>query len=84
LFAKSVQTHEEGKHYEIYLLYIEKLSQEETDVSWWKTVTDCSLVPPKDATPPNFVEKTFTNSHKTSKFTKFFFLESFPLYLNIH
>ena len=25
---------------------------------------------PKDATPPNFTEKTFTNSHKTAKFTK--------------
>ena len=23
---------------------------------------------PKDTTPPNFVEKTFTNSHKAAKF----------------
>ena len=30
--------------------------------------------------PPNFVEKTFANSHKTTKFTKVFSLESFPLY----
>ena len=29
---------------------------------------------------PNFVEKTFTYSHKTTKFTKVFSLESFPLY----
>ena len=35
---------------------------------------------PKDATAPNFAEKTFTNSHKTAKFTKVFYLESFPLY----
>ena len=31
---------------------------------------------------PNFAEKTFTNSHKTAKFTKIFSLESFPLYGN--
>ena len=35
---------------------------------------------PKDAMPPNFAEKTFTNSHKIAKFTKVFSLESFPLY----
>ena len=35
---------------------------------------------PKDATPQNFAEKTFTNSHKTTKFAKVFSLESFPLY----
>ena len=35
---------------------------------------------PKDATPPNFAEKTFTNCHKTAKFAKVFSLESFPLY----
>ena len=34
----------------------------------------------KGATPPNFVEKTFTNSHRTAKFAKVFSLESFPLY----
>ena len=46
-----------------------------------KTFTDCSLVPPKDATPTNFVEKTVANSHKTSKFaTKVFSLKHFPLY----
>ena len=35
---------------------------------------------PKDTTPPNFAEKTFVNSHKTAKFSKVFFLKSFPLY----
>ena len=30
--------------------------------------------------PPNFTEKTFVNSYKTSKFVKVFSLESFPLY----
>ena len=29
---------------------------------------------PKDATPPNFVEKTFANNHKAAKFVKVFFL----------
>ena len=49
-----------------------------------KTFADCSLVLPivplEDATPSNFAEKTFANSHKTSKFVKVFSLESFPLY----
>ena len=40
----------------------------------------CLLLPPKDATPPNFVYKTCTNSHKTSKFAIVFSLKSFPLY----
>ena len=35
---------------------------------------------PKEAMPPNFAEKTFANSHKTTKFTEVFSLESFPLY----
>ena len=35
---------------------------------------------PKDATPPNFAEKTFADSHKSAKFTKVFSLKSFPLY----
>ena len=34
----------------------------------------------KDATPPNFSDKTFANCHKTAKFMKVFSLESFPLY----
>ena len=45
-----------------------------------KTFMDCLLVPPKDATPLNFTEKTFAISHKTSKFVKVFSLENFPLY----
>ena len=35
---------------------------------------------PKDAMPPNFVEKTFADSHKSVKFAKVFSLESFLLY----
>ena len=38
----------------------------------------------KKATPPNFSEKSFVNSYKTSKFAKVFSLESFPLYGNCH
>ena len=41
---------------------------------------DCSLLPPKDATPTNFAEKTFANIHKTSIFVTIFFLDSFLLY----
>ena len=52
---------------------VEKIFVENTFADWL-------LVLPKDATPPNFVEKTFANSHKTSKFAKVFSLESFPLY----
>ena len=33
-----------------------------------------------DTMLPNFMEKTFTNSHKASKFAKGFLPESFPLY----
>ena len=36
--------------------------------------------PLKNAMPPNFAEKTFANSYKTSKFAKVFNLKSFPLY----
>ena len=41
---------------------------------------------PRDATPPNFVKKTFANSLKTAKFAKVFSLESFLLYgiMNVH
>jgi len=45
-----------------------------------KTFAECLLVLPKDTTSPNFAEKTFAKSHKISKFTKVFSLESFPLY----
>ena len=43
-----------------------------------------SFAVPKDAMPPNFAAKTFTNSHKTTKFMKVFFLESFLLYGTVH
>ena len=46
-----------------------------------KTFTDCLLVPPKDAMPPNVVKKTFKNSHKASNFVKGFSLEGFLLYV---
>ena len=36
---------------------------------------------PKDATPPSFTEKTFTNSHKTAKFAKVF---SFGSHMSPH
>lgn len=39
-----------------------------------KTFADCLLVLSKNATSPNFIEKTFTNSHKT---LKVFSLENF-------
>ena len=45
-----------------------------------KNFVDCLLVLPKDTMPSNFIEKIFTNSHKTSKFTKLFSFEGFPLY----
>ena len=34
-----------------------------------ETFADFSLVPPKDAIPPSFMEKTFVNSHKTVGFS---------------
>ena len=45
-----------------------------------KSFADCPLVPPNNAMPPNFAEKTFMNSHKISKLAKVFSLKSFPLY----
>ena len=35
---------------------------------------------PKHTMAPNFPDKTFANSHKTTKFMKVFSLKSFPLY----
>ena len=58
------------------LPYSGKLSLEKSFTDWWKiiffgekSVADCSLVPPKDTTSLNFVEKISVNSHKTSKFS---------------
>ena len=39
-----------------------------------------ACVMPKDATPQNFAEKTFANSHKPEKSATVFSLKSFPLY----
>ena len=63
---------------EEYIPYSRKFLWEKTFVNWLKknffmekTFADCSLVPPKDVLPPNFVEKAFENSHKTSNLIKF-------------
>ena len=45
--------------------------------NFWGLLT---FTAPKDAMPPNFVEKTFANNHKTVIFMKVFSLKSFPLY----
>ena len=42
-----------------------------------KTLADCS----QEHHTPNFMEKTFTNSYKPTKFVKVFFLGSFPIYI---
>ena len=65
--------------------YSGKLSREETFVKFGEKDNICgenfcrllAFAVPKDTTPPNFTEKTFTNSHKTAKV---FSLKSFPLY----
>ena len=49
----------------------------ENEISCGETFTDCSLVPPKDATPTNFLLQITT---KPQKFAKVFSLKSFPLY----
>ena len=41
----------------------------ENNIFGEKSFVDCSLVPPKDTTLLNFVEKISANSHKTSKFS---------------
>ena len=43
-----------------------------------KTSVDCLLVPPKDATPSNFTEKTSTNSQQNLEFAKSFLPQKFP------
>ena len=63
-----------------WIPYSRKLSREKTFANWWKNQKNrfsrrklsriARLCRAKDATPPNFAEKTFTNSHKTTKFTK--------------
>ena len=70
-----------------YIPYSGKLSREKTFADWRKYDIRgenfrglLAFAAPKDATPPNFAEKTFANSHKTAKSAKVFSLESFPLY----
>ena len=59
-------------------------------MNWWKiifmekTLADCLLVLPKDATPPHFADKTFANSHKTSKFVKVSAIRYFNAQQNAH
>ena len=71
----------------LQLPYSGKLSREKTFANWWKIrflrrklSWIVTFAAPKDATPPNIMEKTFINSHQTVKFAKVFFLESFLLY----
>ena len=49
----------------------EKLSQigEKYDFHWENLRRLLAFTMPKDTTPPNFVEKTFANSHKPRKFS---------------
>ena len=62
-----------------------KLSRiSEKDDFGGKNLRIACLCRSKDATPPNFAEKTFMNNHKTTKFAKVFSLENFPLYGIIH
>ena len=56
-----------------------KLSRAKTFANW-RFRGLLAFTVPKNATPPNIVKKTFTNSHKTAKFAKVFSLESFLLY----
>ena len=68
---------EDSSSYTIYncsvnhVLYSGKLSREKTFTNWWKVhflrrklSQIAHFTVPKDATPPNFMEKTVTNSHK--------------------
>ena len=65
------------------ILYSRKLSREKVlqigekyDVRGENFCGLLAFAVPKDATLPNFTEKTFVNSHKTAVFS----LKSFPLY----
>ena len=69
------------------LPYSGKLSREKTFADWQKIRFSrrklswiACLCRAKECHAPNFTEKTFANSHKTTKFAKVFSLESFPLY----
>ena len=63
--------------------YSGKLSREKTFTNWWKMWFSrrklwrlLAFAAPKDATLPNFGEKTFANSHTTVKFVKVFSLKT--------
>ena len=58
--------------------YSGKLSREKTFANWWKIRFRwenfrrlLAFAVPKDTMPPNFAEKTFTDSHKTRNLRKF-------------
>ena len=55
--------------------YSRKLSWEKTFTSMEKRLLTGAT---KNAAPPNFVEKTFANTHKTTKFCRNFLLRKFP------
>ena len=67
--------------------YSGKLSRQKTFANWWKIqslhrklLRIARFCCAKGHYAPNFVEKTFTDSHKTVKFAEVFSLKSFPLY----
>ena len=69
--------------------YSGKLSRKKTFAKWWKIQFSrrklsriARFYHAKGRHAPNFEEKTFVYSHKTTKFAKVFSLESFPLYGN--
>ena len=67
--------------YMFMLPYSGNLSREKTFVNWWKITFHRENFHGLFAGCPQISwEKTFANSHKTSKFAKVFSLESFPLY----
>ena len=45
-----------------------------------KSFAACSVMLPRDVSPPNFAVKTFADSRKISKFAKVPSFQSFPLY----
>ena len=68
--------------------YSGKLSQEKTFVNWWtfcrenfhRLLAGAANCTTEGHHASKLVEKTFTNSHETSKFAKVFSLESFLLH----
>ena len=67
-------------------MYSGKHSRVKTFAIWWKYDFHgenfrrllTGVAAKKDAMPPNFTEKTFTNSYKTSKFCESFLPRKFP------